>query len=697
MSEAALPVPAQRRWLFGPAVDLLLGCGLGYALLFTVQVLAGATLRAWLPFALLPLLTLTVSGPHYGATLLRVYQRREDRRKYVVFSVYVTLLLGVLFLVGLRSALLGSLILTLYLTWSPWHYTGQNYGIAVMFLGRRGIPITRTIKRLVYASFVASYVLLFFSFHGTSPVGDYAPATYDGSIYHFVRLGVPAAVSIVVLPLAALVHLASLVTAGVLLLRRAPLRDLVPTFLLIGLQGLWFTAPVIARLLGALQGVEPLSLEYASYSFMWIAVGHAVQYLWITSFFARQSGLSRAHAGFLVRALLVGSAVWVVPVVLFAPEVLGRLPSDMGLGVMTASIVNLHHFVLDGAIWKLRDSRIARVLIRRSEEGEASSASPGSARRLPRWAVATAWGLGVLVLAWGLSSRVATYRFRTAIERQDLAAATVDLGRMARFLVSGPADHLQLSSLALGQGDVALAREQAERGLALYPTADGWLQRARLAALAGDWPGAADAAEQVVRLDPRNVEALSLAGEAFTRVGRIERAVECLERAVAVDPEDAVAHRRLGSVRLLLNDLPGAREHLQRADELGDHGALANLGEVLRLLGDLRGAVTVLKRSAALEELPQTLRRLAWILATTADDTLRDPPEALQLARRLNESSRFAHAGHLETLAAALAANGDFDGAVRRQLEALERTDPRGRTEAERRLALYRQGRAMLE
>jgi hypothetical protein len=41
----------------------------------------------------------------------------------------------------------------------------------------------------------------------------------------------------------------------------------------------------------------------------------------------------------------------------------------MGLGLLTASIVNLHHFVLDGAIWTLRDGRVARMLLRPAGEG----------------------------------------------------------------------------------------------------------------------------------------------------------------------------------------------------------------------------------------------------------------------------------------------------------------------------------------
>ena len=73
------PRPSPSRWLFGPLPDLLLGCGGAYAVIFLAQVAAGAELRARLPGSLLTLLILITSVPHYGATLFRVYERRENR------------------------------------------------------------------------------------------------------------------------------------------------------------------------------------------------------------------------------------------------------------------------------------------------------------------------------------------------------------------------------------------------------------------------------------------------------------------------------------------------------------------------------------------------------------------------------------------------------------------------------------------
>jgi hypothetical protein len=100
-------------WLHGRSVDLLLGYGLGYWI--AVPLLLGwGTLASpgdrylWLASAV-ALLTAT---PHYGATLLRVYEERSERRKYALFSVWISAALVALFLAGLYERWLGSLLLT---------------------------------------------------------------------------------------------------------------------------------------------------------------------------------------------------------------------------------------------------------------------------------------------------------------------------------------------------------------------------------------------------------------------------------------------------------------------------------------------------------------------------------------------------------------------------------------------------------
>ena len=66
------------------------------------------------------LLILIVSGAHYGATLLRVYEHRAERDTYRIFTVYGTFAMLAMLVGALYSPMAGSLLISLYLTWSPW-------------------------------------------------------------------------------------------------------------------------------------------------------------------------------------------------------------------------------------------------------------------------------------------------------------------------------------------------------------------------------------------------------------------------------------------------------------------------------------------------------------------------------------------------------------------------------------------------
>ena len=165
--------PARSPWLFGPLPDLVLGCGLGYAAIFAVFALAGPGLIANQPMVLAPLIALVLSGPHYGGTLLRVYEQRSDRRQYALFTVWATLAVVLLFAVSVHNLAFGAWLFTVYLTWSPWHYTGQNYGLCVMLLRRHGVDVSDRAKRLLYASFLSSFAITFLVLHGSTEASGY--------------------------------------------------------------------------------------------------------------------------------------------------------------------------------------------------------------------------------------------------------------------------------------------------------------------------------------------------------------------------------------------------------------------------------------------------------------------------------------------------------------------------------------------
>src|SRR5262249_38889571 len=141
--------------------------------------------------------------------------------------------------------------------------------------------------------------------------------------------------------------------------REAERSALLAPALLIATHALWFVLPSIGTTTAAWYAT---SLVFAP---IWISTAHSLQYLWITSFYARRSAPPIGTPSFLARATLVGAAATLLPGLLFVPGLLGpSLSHAAGVGVLLFSVLNLHHFLLDGAVWKLRDGRVARALLR---------------------------------------------------------------------------------------------------------------------------------------------------------------------------------------------------------------------------------------------------------------------------------------------------------------------------------------------
>lgn len=525
---------APRGWLFGPASDLLFGCGLAYAAVFAVHCLAGPAMREWIPFAWLPVATLLVSTPHYGATLIRVYEDAQERKLQARFAVWATAGLCVAFAASLSNVALGSLFVTLYLTWSPWHYTAQNFGVAMVLLRRRGPAPSRVASRLLRASFVVSFGLAFVSLHGqVSP--PYVPDGITGYAYSVRTLGIPAEIRDVALAAGSVAWLGLSVSAAWLLVRGSSWKAAAPALLIMLSQTLWFVAPAVARNWQLAQGLEPLGLAQAQYAFLWVALAHAAQYVWITAWYAeaREPGFSVTR--FYARALAAGSTAWTVPALLFAPGVLGRLPFDAGLGMLVAALVNIHHFMLDGVIWKLRERRVSGVLLRDSSDSPAPLTDP---RRGPRRALVGVLGvasLGVSLLgAFEMDSGVAGGFARGDLHRLEVADQRLRwIGRAT------PEVRTRIGLLELEAGHLDAAERNFDASLALHPTAAAWVAKGFVASKRASFGEALASYDRALAIDPNHVEALRHSAAALLQLGRRDEARARIERGLALDPKHA--------------------------------------------------------------------------------------------------------------------------------------------------------------
>jgi hypothetical protein len=323
---------------------LFLGTGLLY-LVFASGLLAwGTGVREAIPAAWIGYLVLIVSGSHYGGTLLRVYEHETERRAYRLFTVYGTAIMLIVLVGALYSPIAGSLLITLYLTWSPWHYTGQNYGLAVMFLRRRGVEITPVAKRLLHASFVFSFLSVLITMHFEGGVGPKDPLGYrslDIDKFQFISMGLPGSLRALLMPVVALGYVASVTAALTLLLRAGGARAVAPTALLMLTQAIWFSVPYLGSHFGLAAGIPILGeigADSYQFYFVWVALGHAIQYLWITAYYARADQRWRGYGRYFTKVFVFGNAVWAAPVVLLGPDLLGRLDYGFGLAMCVAAL-----------------------------------------------------------------------------------------------------------------------------------------------------------------------------------------------------------------------------------------------------------------------------------------------------------------------------------------------------------------------
>ena len=652
-----------RGWLFGPFPDLLLGCGLGYLALFGVFAIGGAELRQSQSVAVIAFLTLFVSGPHYGGTLLRVYEQRSDRRAYSFFTLWATLAVALLFVAAVHQPLVGAWMFTVYITWSPWHYTGQNYGLALMLMGRRGVDTSPPVKRLLHASFVGSFLITAMVLHGSEQASGYVPnpTDYGQPAIGFIKLGLPHELARAVLVAATAVHAVALVTALGLILRRSGLRRAAPACAILLLQVVWFSIPFSLTYWGIQTGIDPLDNGVISHYVVWTAMGHALQYLWVTTYYARASPTWSSYPLYFAKVLASGAAIWTLPGIVFAGGHLGTLASAEGLILLTAAAVNLHHFILDGAIWKLRNSRVASVLIRSAPETATDPSEPGRS-----WLRPAVWGLCSLATLVAVATRYVEHFTLPQVLRGDDAEETRStLDWLARVGHEKPGNRARLAQALARQGDVEVAEAEFRHSLALRPTHEALVGLARLLGQRGDYAGVVALWEEYPEDMGSAPRLAGAATNAYYALGRVEDARRVLDEAV----------RYAG----------------------GDARAYSQFGDAARAHGDFELAIRYYRESLAQEPGRRAAaNNLAWVLATATDAALRAPEEALRLARQVVASSPSPDANQLDTLGAAQAANGHFAAAIETTHRALALARAAGDADLTRtlesRVRLYRQG-----
>ncbi len=223
--------------------------------------------------------------------------------------------------------------------------------------------------------------------------------------------------------------------------------------------------------------------------------------------------------------------------------------------------------------------------------------------------------------------------------------------------------------------------------------------------------------EKAVEINSADADAHNNLGVALFAKGRVDEAIAHYRKALSTQPDCADASCNLGSALLSKNDLDGAIScysaclarspnqpeaqynlasallrrgrtdeaiaQYQKALELSPDNAdaHANLGSAFLAKGSLREAIAQYNDALRIaNDNVAAQSNLAWLLATAADPSLRNGPEAVVLAERAESESSQAenHAVVLRILAAAYAEAGRFVEAKKTAERALEAAQVQG-------------------
>jgi tetratricopeptide (TPR) repeat protein len=209
----------------------------------------------------------------------------------------------------------------------------------------------------------------------------------------------------------------------------------------------------------------------------------------------------------------------------------------------------------------------------------------------------------------------------------------------------------------------------------------------------------------VLAADPADAEAAYLLASATALDGESNEAASLFARALALNPRQAIvtidlartlaAEDRRDEAIQLLNTLLTLDPPANEADaHFVTSTVYTHLGEIALEHGDVADAIEALNRALAVwPDNYDANNRLAFLLATTADPALSDPPRAIELATRACSQRR--EYGSLATLAVAYAASGNPAAAIDAAREALDLATRAGDRTAvaalEQQLQLYAQ------
>jgi tetratricopeptide (TPR) repeat protein len=237
---------------------------------------------------------------------------------------------------------------------------------------------------------------------------------------------------------------------------------------------------------------------------------------------------------------------------------------------------------------------------------------------------------------------------------------------------------------------------------------------------------AIEAFTQVLNITPKMELALIRRAETYLLAGKLTEALADVDALLAENRDLVIVHglraqilgemerygEAIDEMKLLARELPGqpdVRMHLaayylmneQPLEAIEEYNgvlesdadnflALRSRGDAYLNVGDHKTALVDFERALTLEaDDSSLLNNLAWVLATSPDDDVRDGQRAIELATKACEITEYKAPHILSTLAAAYAETGNFETAREWSQKAVDFNDPEHGEQLAKELASY--------
>jgi tetratricopeptide (TPR) repeat protein len=250
------------------------------------------------------------------------------------------------------------------------------------------------------------------------------------------------------------------------------------------------------------------------------------------------------------------------------------------------------------------------------------------------------------------------------------------------------------------EGRLGEAELHLRKAVQMYPTyVDDRINLGFVFLQQGKFNEAIECLNKVIKDKPDSTKAYYFLAMALEREKKYDDAIKALASALKLTPNYPDARKMMGFLLLATGKLNEAIPYLNEAlrTDARQVEIYRSLGLAYNQFSKYEQAIQNWTKAIELEpNNAEFLNNLAWVLATAGDISVQDANKAVGLAERACELMGYREFALLDTLAAAYAAAGRFDEAVRTAQQAIDIAKTSGQNELadeiQKRMELYKVG-----